>query len=257
MTATGAQPLLMDVTNAVQPTLIALTLSTSVLAVPGSSTLTLPERSPSTSAATSTSPITPDLMSQLKERIQQLERQSKLLKRRNLSLTRAKENLESNLRGLFNDDQILFLSRRGKTQVKWSPQTIKDSLQIHFSCGTTGYNVLRSKQQPYPSTRTLRRRLEGIKFEPGILGEVFVLLKAKVSHLREEERKCVLMIDEMAIQDKFEYDTSTGCIRGWTTLTVPGVPKNTQRKATHALVFMLGGASSRWKQVVAYHYTGW
>ncbi|KAG0418848.1 hypothetical protein HPB47_004543 [Ixodes persulcatus] len=64
-----------------------------------------------------------------------------------------------------------------------------------------------------------------IKFEPGILGEGFVLLKAKVSHLREEERKCVLMIDEMAIQDKFEYDTSTGCIRGWTTLTVPGVER--------------------------------
>ncbi|KAM7313025.1 hypothetical protein ISCGN_002946 [Ixodes scapularis] len=96
-----------------------------------------------------------------------------------------------------------------------------------------------------PQAESIYFNCHGIKFEPGILGEVFVLLKAKVSHLREEERKCVLMIDEMAIQDKFEYDTSTGCIRGWTTLTVPGVPKDTLRKATHALVFMLGGASSR------------
>lgn len=93
-----------------------------------------------------------------------------------------------------------------------------------------------------------------IKFEPGVLQEVFALLESKVPHLVEKERQCVLMLDEMSIVPKLEYDTSTGSVRGYATLAVPGAPAKSI--ATHALVFMLGGVSSRWKQVVGYHYTG-
>lgn len=54
------------------------------------------------------------------------------------------------------------------------------------------------------------------------------------------------MLDKMSIVPKLEYDTSTGSVRG-----APA-----KHIATHTLVFMLGGVSSTWKQVVGYHYTG-
>ncbi|XP_064488352.1 uncharacterized protein LOC135400450 [Ornithodoros turicata] len=62
----------------------------------------------------------------------------------------------------------------------------------------------------------------GIKFQPGILHEVFQLLQAKVPGLNEQERCCLLMIDEMSIQQRIEYDSSTSSVRGYTTLPVPG-----------------------------------
>lgn len=94
----------------------------------------------------------------------------------------------------------------------------------------------------------------GIKFQPGLLQEVFDLLAVKACHMRPQERCCLLMIDEMALQQRLEYDPSTGSVRGYATLPVPG--KETKAVATHGLVFMLCGISTRWKQVVAYHYTG-
>lgn len=62
------------------------------------------------------------------------------------------------------------------------------------------------------------------------------------------------MLDKMAIVPKIEYDGSTGSVRGYTTLPVPGTPGKVL--ATKVLVFMLGGLTSRWKQVVGFHYTG-
>lgn len=62
------------------------------------------------------------------------------------------------------------------------------------------------------------------------------------------------MLDKMAIVPKIEYDGSTGSVRGYTTLPVPGAPGKVL--ATKVLVFMLGGLTSRWKQVVGFHYTG-
>lgn len=94
----------------------------------------------------------------------------------------------------------------------------------------------------------------GIKFQPGVLHEVFDLLQTKAPSLNAQERCCLLMIDEMSIQPKLEYDPSTSSVRGHATLPVPG--KELKAVATHGLVFMLCGISTRWKQVVAYHYTG-
>ncbi|XP_040072343.1 uncharacterized protein LOC120844568 [Ixodes scapularis] len=139
---------------------------------------------------------------------------------------------------------------------KWSNATVKSSLQIRFACGSTGYDLLLDKGFPLPSARTLRRRLEGIRFEPGVLEEVFKLLETKVAHLKPQERKCVLLLDEMALVEKFEYDPSTSCIRDYTAVPVPQEPRPEPPSATYALVFMIAGISSRWKQVICYHYTG-
>lgn len=68
--------------------------------------------------------------------------------------------------------------------------------------------------------------------------------------MKPNDRYCSLTLDEMSIASKIEYDSSSGSILG--NVTLP----NHSGPATHGLVFMLSGVCLRWKQTVAYYYTG-
>lgn len=86
-------------------------------------------------------------------------------------------------------------------------------------------------------------------FESGILIEILDILKIKVSTFEEQEKESVLLLDEMFLKEGIEYDFSNNTyIRNVTFPYCEG-------KATQALVFMIGGISTRWKQVVAYYFT--
>lgn len=67
---------------------------------------------------------------------------------------------------IFNEDQLQLLSGKIKKVKKWSDATIMDSLQMKFAC-QGGYDKLIAKGYPFPSTRTLLRRIEDIEFSPG------------------------------------------------------------------------------------------
>jgi hypothetical protein len=89
-----------------------------------------------------------------------------------------------------------------------------------------------------------------LKFNSGILTEVFNFLKIKVESFNEIQKDCVLVLDELAITPGKYYDTSMNMYFGDVTLPLhAGI-------ATHVLVFMLAGINSRWKQMVAYYFTG-
>ena len=64
--------------------------------------------------------------------------------------------------------------------MKWGMATVKKSLQLKLSCGRTGYELLLQQGHPLPSIRTLQRHMKDIKFDSGILAQVFDLLKLKV-----------------------------------------------------------------------------
>lgn len=63
----------------------------------------------------------------------------------------------------------------------------------------------------------------------------------------------MLVLDEMSLTPSHVFDTSTNTYLRCANLSNHSDNKHT---ATHALVFMIGGIASRWKQVVAYYYTG-
>lgn len=63
------------------------------------------------------------------------------------------------------------------------------------------------------------------------------------------ERKCVLTLDEIVLKAGWNYDPKLGCCFGDVTLP------NHDGEATHALTFMLGGISTKWKQAICYHFT--
>ena len=149
-----------------------------------------------------------------------------------------------------NIDQQKALCKSTQRGSKWSSATVKNALQLHFACGPTGYRVLLSQRYPLPSLRTLRRSIQFVKFESGILAEVFHFLAIKVRDMSIHERECCLTLDEMSITPGVEFDTRSGHFIGDVTLP------DHKGVATHSLVFMLGGVTTRWKQTVAYYYTG-
>lgn len=133
--------------------------------------------------------------------------------------------------------------------IKWSNQTIKQSLKYRYTSGGTGYEEFR-KIIPLPSQRTLSRRIQKLKFEPGILLEIFELLKHKVTEMTYKDRDCIIMTDEMAIEEGIEYDSSLKQMFGNVTF-----PLLTKKKAKNAMVVMLGGIQTHWKVIVAYELT--
>lgn len=93
--------------------------------------------------------------------------------------------------------------------VKWSNATIKKALKLKFACGNNGYDEILKQKIPLPSLRTLRRRLQNLKFDSGILYEVFNFLKIKVDTFSSpHEKDCVIVLDEMAISPANVFDTS-------------------------------------------------
>ena len=189
-------------------------------------------------------------VSKLKWMVKKLKLELHRTKKEKKALLNRKLKQEATIKKLFGHDQLLALSRGGMRGVRWTASTVKKALRLRFSCGASGYNLLLQQGYPLPSVRTLQRRMESLTFMPGILSQVFYYLGLKVSELKEEERICCLTLDEMAITSNIEYDASTSQVLGNITL-----PDHTGY-ATHGLVFMLAGVSSRWKQTVAFYFTG-
>lgn len=81
---------------------------------------------------------------------------------------------------IFNEDQIKFLEQNQMKGNTWSDQTITNALKLYMACGTKGYEEIRKQKLPYPSARTLQHRLRHLKFEAGIIDDVFRLFSLKV-----------------------------------------------------------------------------
>lgn len=159
------------------------------------------------------------------------------------------------LQSMFTEDQIRALEIKkygGKRVQEWSSKTIKKALKTKFTCGRNGYEELLNGQNlPLPCLRTLRKKLEALNFEPGILEEIFTLLAEKIKTFPDESAKdCGLYLDEMAITAGRFHDPQTNFQCGSCTL-----PESTE-EANHALALVIAGLSCRWKQIIGYHFTG-
>ncbi len=171
-------------------------------------------------------------------------------------LKKENERLSVLLNKTFNQDQLQALDPEAKRVGAWSDETLKKAIAKLLMCGQTGYEHCRSEGEPLPALRTLQWHLAKIKFEPGLLEDMFVLLSQEVKRMEQIEKYCCLMIDEMAIKPCLEYDQTTQSLMGSPTL-VSSSANVSDALATHALAFVLGSCSQRrWKMLVAYEFTG-
>lgn len=145
-----------------------------------------------------------------------------LMKRlnRKTKLTEEMYHLSKNIRKILNDDQIETLCRPSERCGRWSNDTLKKALRLKLSCGSSGYKEILCQGIPLPSERTLRRRLEGMDFQPGISEQMFDILSERISLFTDDrERDCMLTLDEMSITEGEQIDLSTMSYIGLSTLS--------------------------------------
>jgi hypothetical protein len=93
-----------------------------------------------------------------------------------------------------------------------------------------------------------------LKVAPGLLNEILIQLKIKVETMKDEEKHCAILLDEIAITPKYDNDPSTGLVLGKP--TIPSSNGQFEELATHGLVYMMAEVTTRWKQIVGYQLTG-
>ncbi|KAI4465090.1 thap domain-containing protein 9 [Holotrichia oblita] len=103
-----------------------------------------------------------------------------------------------------------------------------------------------------PSKSTLLRYLHAVPFDTGINVHIFDKLTNQVKDLMEMDRYCILMFDEMSLSRGFDYCKRYDKVLGYADL---GSNRRLNKLADHALVFMVQGLRSSWKQPVAYYFT--
>ncbi|XP_071580644.1 uncharacterized protein [Temnothorax nylanderi] len=127
---------------------------------------TLPENITSTTSKivfTESLP-SPETLKLLKKKVEIAETENKTLKSQIKCLEEKVEEYSCIINKVVNKDQknaVLRGTTRGST---WSDETIKKGLQLQFACGSHGYKKITELVAPFPSSRTLGRRKQHIKF---------------------------------------------------------------------------------------------
>ncbi|CAK1580042.1 unnamed protein product [Parnassius mnemosyne] len=112
-----------------------------------------------------------------------------------------------------------------------------------------GYRLLQ-KIFNLPSKRTLNRLAENIIFNVGLNDNIFRVLKHRTQKWDTKKKLCSILFDEVALTPHLTYVESQDEIRGFKDF---GFEKEL-RFCDHALVFMLKGVCSNWRQPICYYF---
>ena len=200
---------------------------------------------------------------ELEALLDQSEAKNAELEAKNVQLQEEIDKHNKTLFSVFNEDEIQRLKNK-KSKKKFSNKTIKKALKLYYTCSRSGYELLLSLGHPLPCVRTLQLHMKKVPFEPGTLHSIITKLKSKVQAMHPKERYCGIVMDEVFLQAKREYDSSKGSFVGHPTVNAP--PKTMERRkangehpmerlASHGLAVMLVGIGTRWKQLAGVHLT--
>lgn len=97
--------------------------------------------------------------------------------------------------------------------------------------------MLLKKGYPFPATSTLRFWLKKIKIAPGILKNVFNIMK--LSEMSALHKVCVISFDELKVRRSYVYDK---------------INDETMKPSNYVQVVMLRGLFKSWRQPVFYNF---
>lgn len=137
--------------------------------------------------------------------------------------------------------------------ITWSDETVQTALRIRSATGVRGYNFIRNLHFPLPSYRTLCNRVMNLQLQPGIQSMILDWMEMKMVDLHPQEKLCSLLLDEVQTGKSVEYDPSLKRFVGYIS---PEFATPSDNIASHVLCYMVKGMTTKWKQLVAYFYTG-
>ncbi|XP_077260888.1 uncharacterized protein LOC143896747 [Temnothorax americanus] len=120
--------------------------------------------------------------------------------------TKNEEISKCNKEAFLRYDQIKLLCGYYKKVPVWCNETLQKAYRYKFAYGSSGYEEI-ARDLPLPSLQTLRRRLQRLQFDSGILNEVFDFLAIKVSQFQSGlDKFCGIILDEMKITPGHTFD---------------------------------------------------
>ncbi|XP_047988467.1 uncharacterized protein LOC125228064 [Leguminivora glycinivorella] len=101
-----------------------------------------------------------------------------------------------------------------------------------------------------PTKRTLHRLSEKVIIKPGINRQLFSHIRNTVKNWGQQQKLCSIVFDEIALTPYLTYNESNDLIHGF--VDVAGERK--MKFCDHALVFMIRGICSSWRQCISYYF---
>ena len=135
------------------------------------------------------------------------------------------------------------------TKKNSKPQGNRYTMQEKLMClalykaSGSAYRFL-SKWFRLPCARSISRMVRKIPAHEGLNHFVLDNLKKSVQKMETKDKTCCLIFDEVSILPSIEYDKDEDCLLGL---------KN-NKIVDHALVFMIKGILTNWKQVIYYTF---
>ena len=120
------------------------------------------------------------------------------------------------------------------------------ALSIYYQ-SPKAYKLL-SKLFALPSKRTIQCSLENTNVKPGLNDAVFDALQIKCNTMDDKDKCVALIFDEKSLKSNLVYSHGLDKIEGFEDFGELGT---SQFVADHALVFMVRGLLSKWKQPLA------
>lgn len=102
-----------------------------------------------------------------------------------------------------------------------------------------------------PTSRMIRCWLHNIRFNVGWNDSVFQLLKRRATSMKPQDKVCGIVFDAISLKSGLHYNSVTDKIDGFEDLAQYH-SNNCSKPAQFAMVFMLKGLCSKWKQALGY-----
>lgn len=149
-----------------------------------------------------------------------------------------------------NSKALVSMQILHKRRQPWTNIERKVTFSIFYKSLST-YKYMRKNNIILPGERTLQRWLNAIKYTPGFSHEYLSQIKNKVSIMSEQQNKCTILLDEVALMKCFEYNKTLDLIEGYQDLGPYG---RSPIISKHALVFMIRGLYENWKFPFSYFF---
>ena len=154
-----------------------------------------------------------------------------------------------------------------RLRINYSDKAMERSLKMRYLCGTTGYSHLIDLGWPLPSIDALNERIKIMDTNPGLNMDSLKLLGMKSRKMTDNQKEVCLVVDQMSIQQRIEWDPSKKRMSGYINMPracdpVPDdidsddkpLEDNFSSKvlANQSNVYMLAGIQDRHKTPVCY-----